>query len=401
MRAVTWQGPRKVAVEEVPDPTIVQSDDAIIRITTSGLCGSDLHLYEVMGPFLEEGDILGHEPLGVIEEVGADVTAVAPGDRVAIPFQLCCGACLMCSQGLHTQCEQTQVTEHGMGAALFGYTKLYGQVPGAQAEYLRVPHADFMPIRVPFGPPDERFVYLSDVMPTAWQAFQYADVPRGGTLGIVGLGPIGEMAARIALHHGIAVIGIDPVAERTQRVRRLGVTTIDPEEVDDIAEAVRGITNGRGPDAVIEAVGMEAHGSPAGKIAHRLGALLPDAVVAPFMEQSGVDRLAALYLSIDLVRRGGTLSIAGVYGGMADPLPLLTLFDKQIQIRMGQANVKRWVDDLLPLVVDEDVLGVESFHSHRLPLDSAPSAYEMFQHKDEGAFKVLFSPEMSSTGPGA
>ena len=396
MRAVTWQGPRRVAVQDVPDPTIEQPDDAIIRITSSGLCGSDLHLYEVLGPFIDEGDVLGHEPMGIVEEVGDGVTAVAPGDRVVIPFQVCCGACWMCDQGLHTQCERTQVRDQGMGAALFGYTKLYGQVPGAQAEYLRVPHANFMPTRVPHEPPDERFVYLSDVLPTAWQAYRYADVPPGGTLVVIGLGPIGEMATRIARHHGTEVVGIDQVAERNERVRSLGVTTIDLGAVEDVTEAVRSLTNGRGADAVIDAVGMEADPSPAGKLAQRVGALLPDAVAAPFMEHAGVDRLAGLYLAIDVVRRGGTVSLSGVYGGMADPLPMLTLFDKQVQLRMGQANVKRWMDELLPLVVDDDVLGLESFHSHRLPLEAAPDAYEMFQRKDDGAFKVLFDPQRRS-----
>jgi threonine dehydrogenase-like Zn-dependent dehydrogenase len=202
MKAVVWHGQRDVRVDDVPDPVIQQADDAIVRMTTTGLCGSDLHLYEVLGPFMTEGDIIGHEPMGIVEEVGPGVTNLSPGDRVVMPFQISCGDCFMCRQDLQTQCETTQVRDQGMGAQLYGYTKLYGAVPGAQAEYLRVPHADYNPIKVPEGPPDDRFVYLSDVLPTAWQAVEYAGVPDGGTLLILGAGPIGDMAARIGVHKG-------------------------------------------------------------------------------------------------------------------------------------------------------------------------------------------------------
>src|SRR5918997_470325 len=217
MKALTWHGKRDVQVDDVPDPTIQEPTDAIIRITTTAICGSDLHLYEVLDPFRNEGDILGHEPIGLVEEVGPEVTNLQAGDRVVIPFQIACGHCFMCDQGLHTQCETTQVREEGMGAALFGYTKLYGNQPGGQAEYLRVPHANYTHIKVPEGPPDERFVYLSDVLPTAWQAVEYADVPDGGTLCVLGLGPIGDMACRIAAHRGRRVIGVDLVPERLAR----------------------------------------------------------------------------------------------------------------------------------------------------------------------------------------
>ena len=179
MKAVTWQGKRDVRVEDVPDPVILEPTDVIVRVTSTGICGSDLHLYEVLGPFLDAGDVLGHEAMGIVEEVGAEVTELRPGDRVVVPFNISCGNCFMCSQGLQSQCETTQVREHGKGAALFGYTKLYGQVPGGQAEYLRVPFGNSLPIKVPEGPPDDRFVFLSDVMPTAWQAVDYAAVPPG------------------------------------------------------------------------------------------------------------------------------------------------------------------------------------------------------------------------------
>ncbi|MBC6451219.1 zinc-dependent alcohol dehydrogenase [Actinokineospora xionganensis] len=394
MKAVTWHGKRDVRVESVPDPVIKESSDVIVGITASGICGSDLHLYELLGPFLDEGDILGHEPMGVVEEVGPDVRSLKAGDRVVVPFNISCGTCFMCGHGLHSQCETTQVREQGMGAALFGYTKLYGQVPGGQAEYLRVPFGDTLPIKVPHGPPDDRFVYLSDVLPTSWQAVEYAAIPPEGSVVVLGLGPIGDMSARIAKHRGAGkVIGVDLVPERLERARERGIETLDlREHGSDLADVIRSRTDGRGADSVIDAVGMEAHGAPVAKTAQQLTGFLPDTVAAAFMRRAGVDRLHALRLAIDIVRRGGTISVIGVYGGMADPMPLLTMFDKQIQLRMGQANVWRWVSDLLPLLTDEDPLGTESFATHKIPLAQAPHAYEMFQRKQDGAVKILLRP---------
>jgi threonine dehydrogenase-like Zn-dependent dehydrogenase len=392
MKAVTWHGRRDVRVDEVPDPAIELPTDAIVRITSTGICGSDLHLYEVMGPFMSEGDILGHEPMGIVEEVGSEVTQIAPGDRVVIPFNISCGHCYMCDHGLQSQCETTQNRDTGMGASLFGYTKLYGQVPGGQAEFLRVPQAQYGPIKVPEGPPDDRFVYLSDVLPTAWQAVEYADIPDGGTVLVLGLGPIGEMATRVAQHRGARVLAVDLVPERIERARSHGVEVFDLT-TGDVVEQVRGVTDGRGPDSVIDAVGMEAHGSPVAKATHQLVGFLPDSIAEKLMQHAGVDRLNALLLGIELVRRGGTISLSGVYGGAADPLPMLIIFDKQINLRMGQANVKRWIDDILPLVGDDaDPLGVDSFATHRLPLSDAPGAYERFQKKQDNTFKVLLQP---------
>jgi threonine dehydrogenase-like Zn-dependent dehydrogenase len=344
---------------------------------------------------MTEGDILGHEPMGIVEAVGSDVPGLAVGDRVVVPFNISCGRCYMCGNGLMSQCETTQVREYGMGALLLGYTKLYGQVPGGQAEYLRVPQAHFGPIKVPDGPPDDRFVYLSDVLPTAWQAVEYADVAPGDSVVVLGLGPIGDMATRIAMLRGAGrVIGIDLVPERLGRAAANGVTTIDLREVAEPLEVVQALTDGRGADAVIDAVGMEAHGDVVGSLAHRAAALLPDVVAEPLMQHSGMDRMGALHAAVDLVRRGGTISLSGVYGGMADPLPMLTLFDKQVQIRMGQANVRRWVDDLMPHLLDEDdPLGVDTFATHRVPLSEGPTAYQHFQEKLDGTVKVLFQPE--------
>ncbi|GAA1841870.1 zinc-dependent alcohol dehydrogenase [Microlunatus capsulatus] len=395
MRAVTWQDRRKVSVDTVPDPVIEQPTDAIIKVTSTNICGSDLHLYEVLGAFMDPGDILGHEPMGIVEEVGSGITNLRAGDRVVIPFQIACGHCWMCDQTLYTQCETTQVREQGSGAALFGYSKLYGQVPGGQAEYLRVPHADFTHVKVPEGPPDDRFVYLSDVLPTAWQAVTYADVPAEGSLVVLGLGPIGDMACRIALHNnpGRTVIGVDMVPERLARAQARGVRVVDLDAVgDDLLAVVQDMTGGRGPDAVIDAVGMEAHGSPGASMVQRMAAHLPDAVTQPLLKTAGVDRLAAVHTAFDLVRRGGTVSLSGVYGGMADPMPMMTMFDKQIQLRMGQANVKKWVPEILPLLTDADPLGVDDFATHRLPLEEAPHAYEIFQKKQDGAVKIMLKP---------
>jgi threonine dehydrogenase-like Zn-dependent dehydrogenase len=347
----------------------------------------------MLGPFLEPGDILGHEPMGIVEEIGADITNIAPGDRVVIPFNISCGHCFMCERGLQSQCETTQVHEYGTGASLFGYTKLYGQVPGGQAEYLRVPQAQYGPVKVPDGPPDDRFIYLSDVLPTAWQAVEYAAVPDGGSLLVLGLGPIGDMATRVAQHRGVErVIAIDLLSERLDRARAHGVTSLDLGATDDLGSAVRDLTDGRGPDSVIDAVGMEAHGSPLARTANQATSLLPGALAAKLMQRAGVDRLASLLTAIDLVRRGGTISVSGVYGGATDPLPMLRLFDKQVQIRMGQANVHRWVDDLLPLLADDDPLGVDGFATHHLPLAQAADAYRIFQEKTDGAIKVLLRP---------
>jgi len=395
VRAVTWQGTHDMQVSEVPDPTIQEPGDAIVKVTSSGLCGSDLHLYETLAPFMEPGDVVGHEPMGVVEEVGSAVTHLAVGDRVVVPFNVCCGSCFMCSQLLYSQCETTQNHEHGTGASFFGYSKLYGQVPGGQAEYLRVPFADFLPVKVPHGPSDDRFLFLSDVLPTAWQALRYADVPDGGTLLVLGAGPIGDMAARMAVHAGHRVISVDRVPERLERVARYGAEPLDldeAEQVGGVGDVVRESTGGRGPDAVIDAVGMEAHGSAAASTVQKIAGMLPDAVAQPVMKNAGVDRMAALYTAIDAVRRGGTISIAGVYGGARDPMPMFQLFDKQVQLRMGQANVRAWTDELLALLLESDPFGVESFATHHLPLEEAPGAYGTFQKKEDGFVKVVFRP---------
>ncbi|PZR53193.1 glutathione-dependent formaldehyde dehydrogenase [Xylanimonas oleitrophica] len=397
MRALTWRKRETVTVEDVEDPKIVEPTDAIVRVTSTAICGSDLHLYGVLGMFMDTGDVLGHEAMGIVEEVGPAAGDLQVGDRVVVPFNISCGRCWMCTHGLQSQCETTQVHEHDKGAALFGYTRLYGSVPGGQAQYLRVPQAHYGPIVVPDdGEPDERYLYLSDVLPTAWQAVEYGGVEQGSTVAVLGLGPIGQMSARIALHRGAErVIAVDPVPERLAMAARHGIEVLDGSHAadGDVGDAIRSCTDGRGADCVIDAVGMEAHGSPGAEVMQKAVGLLPDALGAPLAEKAATDRLAALYTSIDAVRRGGTVSLSGVYGGAKDPLPLMQLFDKQVTIRMGQANVRRWVDDLLPLVQDPaDPLGVLDLRTHRLPLEQAPDAYEMFQKKQDGCIKVVLDP---------
>ena len=394
MKALTWQGKRDVRVEEVPDPRIELPTDAIIKITSTAICGSDLHLYEVLGPYLKPGDVLGHEPMGIVEEVGAEVTHIKPGDRVVIPFNISCGHCWMCTRGFYAQCETTQVREQGKGASLFGYTSLYGAVPGGQAEYLRVPQAQFGPIPVPTDHTDQRFLYLSDILPTAWQAVQYADVPKGGTLAVIGLGPVGQFAARIGRQLGAErVMGVDLVPERLALAAAHGIETLDLREVDDVAATLIELTGGRGPDSVIEAVGMEAHGSPAAKTAQTAVGLLPDALARPLIDKMAIDRMDALHTALKAVRRAGTVSVSGVYGGEVDPMPMMEMFDRGITMRMGQCHVKRWIDDILPLVLDSsDPLGTEDLATHLLPLSEAPHGYEIFQAKDDACVKVILQP---------
>ena len=393
MKAVTWHGRRDVRVEEVPDPILKEPNDAIVRITSSGLCGSDLHLYETLGPFMGEGDVLGHEPMGIVEEVGPETGDLQVGDRVVMPFQICCGHCWMCTQGLHTQCETTQVRDQGMGAALFGFSKLYGEVPGAQAEYLRVPQAQFMPIKVPEGPPDERFLFLSDVLPTAWQSVAYADVPEGGTLLVLGLGPIGDMATRIALHQGRRVIGVDRVPERLARAQARGAEVIDLDAVDDVGEEVRSRTAGprrrrghrrgrhggarlagrRDRSAAVQRAAEAAH-----RADHEQGRPRPDvgdlhrhrrrAPRRHGLPDRGVRRPERPDADADHVRQ-------------ADPAPDGAGQHQAVGRRHHAAAARR--------------RRPARHRGVRHPpgaLDDAPAAYENFQKKPDGTVKVVFKP---------
>jgi threonine dehydrogenase-like Zn-dependent dehydrogenase len=388
MRAVVWHGREDVGVDTVADPVIREPTDAVIEVTSTAICGSDLHLYSPLSPVMRDGDILGHEAMGIVRAAGPGVTHVREGDRVVVPFNVACGACFYCEHALQSQCETTRdrgalaekgsLLGRGKGASLLGYTHLYGAVPGGQAELLRVPHADAGLIPVPHGPHDHRYLFLSDVLPTSWQAVAYGDVSPGDTVAVFGLGPVGQMCARIARHRGARTIGVDIVPERLEMASRHGVETIDARGTDDVPLAVREFTGGRGADTVIDAVGMEASGSKA------------DSVMTTAKIQ--IDRTHALRQSMASVRRGGTLSLSGVYGGPVQMFPLGDLFDMQVQIRMGQANVLRWVPEILPLLTDDDPLGVDDLATHRMPLQDAPRAYEMFRDKTDGCVKVVLDP---------
>ena len=395
IKALTWQGNENVQVTDVPDPRIEEPTDAIIKVTSTAICGSDLHLYGVLGPYLKPGDVLGHEAMGVVDEVGPDAADhLSVGDRVVVPFNISCGSCWMCTRGLFAQCETTQVRSEGKGASLFGYTSLYGSVPGGQAEYLRVPQAHFGPIVVPEGTPDEQFLFLSDILPTAWQAVRYADVPPDGTIAVLGLGPVGQFAVRIAAHLGAGrVIGVDRVPERLALAQRHGAEPVNLDDVDDVADTLIEMVDGRGPDATIDAVGMEAHGGRIVAAVQKLTGLLPDALAQKVADKAAVDRLDAFDAAVKGVRRGGTVSVSGVYGGEVDPLPLMEMFDRGVQLRMGQAHVRRWTDEILPLVLDPaDPLGTLDLTTHHLPLADATHGYEMFRAKQDGCIKVVLTP---------
>lgn len=394
MRALTWQGLGDVRVENVPDPVLQDPTDAIVRVTSTAICGSDLHLYGVLGPYMHKNDVLGHEFMGIVEEVGSEVSSLKPGDRVVVPFVIACGHCWMCDRGLFAACETTQMREMGTGADLFGFSSLYGAVPGGQAEMVRVPHADFGPVKLPQDFDDERFLYLSDILPTAWQGVKYANVGEQDTLAVLGLGPVGQLAVRSAKLQGVQrVIAVDLVDERLAAAKSWGVETVDLREVDDVSETLREMTDGRGPDSVLDAVGMEAHGNPVAEKIVAGAARLPKALGRKTIETVGIDRLDALHTAIHSVRRAGTLSLSGVYGGMADPMPMMEMFDKGITMRMGQCHVRHWTDELLEIASrPEDVLGLESLATHHVSLDDAPEAYKMFQEKKDGCLKVVLKP---------
>jgi threonine dehydrogenase-like Zn-dependent dehydrogenase len=328
---------------------------------------------------MEKGDILGHEGVGILEEAG-DAVELREGTKVVVPFNIACGHCFMCERQLQSQCETTQNVEEGKGASLFGYTKLYGHVDGAQAEYLRVPMAHYGLIPAPPGVPDEILVLMADVLPTAWQAVAYADIPPGGTVGVWGLGPIGQMCARIAYLRGASrVIGIDRVPARLAMAQRHDVETIEFSVVDEPEEEVKRLTDGRGVDSAIDAVGMEASGSAVEKV-------LSAIKVKP-------DRVHALKSAIAGVRRGGTLSIIGVYAGPMPGFPLGDLFDRQVAVRMGQANVRRYTREILACVTEHRRdLALDDFVTHVVPLDEAPAAYRSFQEKEDGIVKLVFRP---------
>ncbi|MCT1614989.1 alcohol dehydrogenase catalytic domain-containing protein [Kocuria indica] len=394
MRALTWQGLGDVRVENVPDPVLQDPTDAIVRVTSTAICGSDLHLYGVLGPYLQKDYVMGHEFMGIVEEVGPEVGNLAPGDRVVVPFVIACGHCWMCDRGLYAACETTQIREMGTGAALFGFSSLYGSVPGGQAEMVRVPHADFGPVKLPKDFDDERFLYLSDILPTAWQGVKYANVGEEDTLAVLGLGPVGQLAVRSAKLQGVKrIIAVDRVDERLALAKSWGIETVDMREVDEVSDTLVDMTDGRGPDGVLDAVGMEAHGNPIAEKIVAGAARLPKPLGRKAIETAGIDRLDALHTAIHSVRRAGTVSVSGVYGGMADPMPMMEIFDKGISMRLGQCHVRHWTDELLEIASrPDDVLGLESLATHHVSLEDAPEMYKIFQEKKDGCIKVVLKP---------
>jgi len=378
MRAVAWQSARAVQVVDTADPVIREPTDAIIRVTATGICGSDLHLYDHGAAMrMRSGDIVGHEAMGEVVEVGGAVSRIGTGDRVVVPFNISCGQCAMCGRGLYSQCLTTRDPDAGTGGALLGYTHLYGGVPGGQAEYLRVPQAQFGPIPVEAEDPPA-VLMLSDVLPAAWEAVERAEVPDDGTLVVFGLGPVGQMCVTAALYRGAGrVIVVDRVPERLAHARRNGAESVDFSVVEDVPERIRDLTSG-GADSVIDAVGMDADGSFA-------EAFLQSVKVQP-------DRFTALRQAIASVRRGGTVSVIGVYSSDMLSFPLGEMFDRQITLRWGLTNVRGWDQALLGLLRDGDQLGANDIITHVDSLENAPDAYERFKHHRDGVIKTVLSP---------
>jgi threonine dehydrogenase-like Zn-dependent dehydrogenase len=392
MRALCWQGPNKVSVENVPDPTILNPRDAIVRITTTAICGSDLHLYDGYIPFMKPGDILGHEFMGEVMEVGPEVRNLRVGDRVAVPFTISCGGCFFCKRDLWSLCDNSN-TNAGMAdkvfghhtAALFGYSHLTGGYAGGQAEYARVPYADVGPLKLPDGLADEQVVFLTDIFPTGYMAAEYCDIRQGDTIAIWGCGPVGQFAIRSCFMLGAGrVIAIDRFPERLRMAREGGAETLNYEEVGGImaiTEVLREMTGGRGPDACIEAVGMEAHGVGLEGVYDRVKQ-------ATRME---TDRGVALRQAIQACRKGGTVSVPGVYGGFMDKFPTGAMMNKGLTIRTGQTHMVKYMRPLLERVQAGDI-DPSFVITHRLPLDQAPHGYDIFKNKQDECIKVVLKP---------
>jgi threonine dehydrogenase-like Zn-dependent dehydrogenase len=388
MRAVCWYGPRDVRVQNVPDPTIVNPHDTVVKITTTAICGSDLHLYDGYIPTMRRGDILGHEFMGEVVDVGRDVNKLKKGDRVVVPFGISCGNCMFCQQELWSLCDNSNPNAwlaeslYGYsGSAIFGYSHLFGGYAGGQAEYVRVPFADVGPIKIPDGLTDEQVLFLSDIFPTGYMAAENCNIQPGDTIAIWGCGPVGQFAIRSAYMLGAErVIAIDRIPERLQMAQQ-GHAEVINYEGTDVVEMLKQMTGGIGPDACIDAVGMEAHGTTIGAINDNIKQKV----------RLSIDRPHALRQAIQACRKGGTVSIAGAYGGLLDKIPFGAAFSKGLTFKMGQTHVHRYLRPLLKRI-REGAIDPSFVITHRFNLDEAPHAYNIFKQKEDGCIKVVLKP---------
>jgi threonine dehydrogenase-like Zn-dependent dehydrogenase len=390
MKALCWNGIQDVRVERVPDPQIINPGDAIIRITSTAICGSDLHLYNGFIPTMKPGDILGHEFMGEVVEIGAAVNRVRIGDRVIVPFNIACGNCYYCEHDLWSLCDNSNpnaVMAEAMygfsGAGLFGYSHLLGGYAGGQAEYVRVPYADVGCFKMPDYLADEQILFLTDIFPTGYMAAENADIHPGQTVAVWGCGPVGQFAIKSAFLFGAErVIAIDRIPERLQMAQESsGAEIINYEQQSDVVDVLKQMTGGRGPDACIDAVGMEAHSSGF------MGAY--DRVKQTLRLET--DRPHALREAIQACRKGGTISVPGVYSYLIDKVPFGSAFAKGLTFRMGQTHVHRYVETLLEYV-ENGQLDPSFVITHRLPLDEAPHAYKIFKEKQDNCIKVVLKP---------
>jgi threonine dehydrogenase-like Zn-dependent dehydrogenase len=389
MKALCWYGKHDVRVETVDDPKILNPRDAIIKVTSTAICGSDLHLYNGFIPTMQAGDILGHEFMGEVVEVGSSVTNLKPGDRVVVPFTISCGSCFFCQQKLWSLCDNSNpnawIAEKLYGASpagLFGYSHMMGGYAGGQAEYVRVPFADVGPIKVPDGMKDEQVLFLSDIFPTGYMAADVCDIKPGDTIAVWGCGPVGVFAIKSAYMLGAErVIGIDRLPERLRLARDEGGAEVLNYDEVDVVEALKTLTGGRGPDHCIDAVGLEAHGAT-------LDALYDVAMQTIMME---TDRPHVLRQAIQACRKGGTVSIPGVYGGFIDKVPMGAAFNKALTFKMGQTHMQAYMEPLLNRV-QEGEIDPSFVISHQVSLDDGPKAYDMFLHKKDKAIKFVLKP---------
>jgi len=387
MKAVCWYGKQDIRVETVPDPEILNPRDAIVRITLTAICGSDLHLYNGYIPGMHEGDILGHEFMGEVVDIGKEVRNLKIGDRVVVPFTICCGRCYYCQTKLWSLCDNTNPNAPilkklygATGAGLFGYSHLYGGYAGGQAQYARVPFADVAPIKIENGISDDQVLFLSDILPTGYMAAENCDIQPGDVIAVFGCGPVGQFAIRSAFMLGAErVIAIDHVPARLRLAEAAGADVINYEKETDIVDVLQEATGGRGPDACIDAVGMEAHG---------WDAMYDRAKQALFLE---TDRPGVLRRAILACRKGGVISVPGVYGGVIDKVPMGAAFSKALTLRMGQTHVPKYTNALLERIKAGQI-DTTSLISHRLPLEEAPEAYAMFNARTDGCTKVVLTP---------